>query len=61
MSPIFLTSAPAQSITGVILYEEDIAAVIGGSEESEDEVVDTEVDDTEVDDTEVDDIILYVY
>jgi len=56
MSPIFLTSAPAQSITGVILYEEDIAAVIGGSEESEDEVVDTEVDDTEVDD-----IILYVY
>jgi len=55
MSPHFLSSAPAQSKTGVRLNEDDMTAVIGGNDDD-----DTEDDDTEDDDTE-DDIILYVY
>jgi len=55
MSPQLLSSAPAQSKTGVRLNEEENTRLSGGIEEDDD----TEDDDTEDDDTEDDDIILY--
>jgi hypothetical protein len=61
MSLHFLSSAPAQSKTGVRLNDEENTRLSGGIEEDDTEDDDTEDDDTEDDDTEDDDIILYVY
>jgi hypothetical protein len=58
----FLSSAPAQSKTGVRLNDEENMRSIGGIEDDDDDGDDdTEDEDTEDDDTDDDDIILYVY